>query len=217
MTHAEPMFVLGIAGGSGSGKSTIVEQLLHDIGDEFVAHLPHDAYYFNRTDMPPHVRETNNWDDPAALDNLLFVEHLRMLAAGRTIERPIYDFSTHSRTTETVRVVTKPVLIVEGILIFAIQPLRDLLHLKVFIDTPADLRILRRAERDVSERGRSLPSVIEQYIQTVRPMHDQFVEPSRRHADIVVPWELRNTIAISVLAAKIREHTPDDDVTDKAV
>ena len=212
------MFTIGIAGGTGSGKTTVVERLFCHVGTQFVSHLPHDAYYLNRTAMPNTVRETNNWDHPDALDNRLFVEHLDHLRAGLAIDRPEYHFPTHSRAKSTVAVSVKPVLLVEGILLFAIPEIRSRLDLKVYVDTPADMRILRRVVRDVNERGRSIDSVVDQYHATVRPMHERYVEPSRRHADVVIPWELHNETAIALLAARVREHLPDDeDLTAKAI
>ncbi|MGL4424410.1 MAG: uridine kinase [Gemmataceae bacterium] len=198
------MFILGIAGGSGSGKSTIVDQLLELPDAPPVAHLPHDAYYHTRSLMPTTVRDTENWDHPDALDNDLFVEHLQQLKAGHPVERPVYDFSKHARASATIRVAAGPVLVVEGILVFALPAIRELMDLKVYIDTPADLRILRRLQRDVNERGRTVDSVVQQYHGTVRPMHDRFVEPSKRFADVVVPWELRNVAAVQMLAATVR-------------
>jgi uridine kinase len=211
------MFVLGIAGGSGSGKSTVVGRLLRQDGGESVAYLPHDAYYLTRADMPASVRDEDNWDHPDALDNALFVEHIDALRAGRAVERPVYDFAHDRRSAGTMRVEPRPVLLVEGILLLAIPEVRDRLDLKVFIDTPSDLRVLRRMVRDVNERERTADAVMAQYLATVRPMHDRFVEPSKRFADVVVPWELHNEPAVALLAARVREHAPDEDVTGKAV
>jgi uridine kinase len=211
------MFILGIAGGSGSGKSTVVDRLLDPAAGGGVAHLPHDMYYRNRADMPAHVGDALNWDHPDALDNDLFAQHIDDLRAGRSVRRPVYNFATHSRAVESVPVEPQPVLLVEGILLFAIPAIRDRLDLKVFIDTPADLRILRRMVRDVNERGRTVDSVVEQYHATVRPMHDAFVEPSKKFADAVIPWELRNDQAVALISARVREHIPDEDVTLKAV
>lgn len=209
------MFVIGIAGGSGSGKTTLVERLLAESGS--VSHLPHDAYYRNREDMPDPLRDHPNWDHPDTLDSDLFIQHMDALKHGHGILRPTYDFTLHRRAELTVPVRPGPVLLVEGILLFAIKSIRKRIDLKVYIDTPADLRILRRMQRDVSERGRKVDDVVEQYHASVRPMHDQYVEPSKRFADVVIPWELHNPPAVSLLAAKVREHLPDDDIEGKAI
>ena len=205
------MFVLGIAGGSGSGKTTILDRILRGPVGSAVSLIPHDAYYLSRGDMPAHVCDSENWDHPDALDNDLFVRHLDDLKAGRAVDRPVYNFATHSRSHETVRLETRPVLLVDGILLFAIPAIRDRLDLKIFVDTPADLRIVRRLVRDLNERGRSVESVTDQYVTTVRPMHDQFVEPSRKAANVVIPWEYHNDQAVRMIEATIRDHIPDED------
>lgn len=211
------MFTIGIAGGSGSGKSTLVERLLRlDVADQIV-HLPHDAYYLNRTDMPESVRTTLNWDHPDSLDNPLFLRHVDALRTGQPIDRPEYDFTTHSRKLTSVRVEPRTILLVEGILVFALPELLDRLDLKVFVDTPADIRLLRRVLRDTGERARSVPDIAGQYLNSVREMHERFVEPSRAEADLVVPWEWHNDAAVAVLANHIRTHIQDDDVRTKAV
>ncbi|MFL5339410.1 MAG: uridine kinase [Gemmataceae bacterium] len=196
------MFVIGVGGGTGSGKSTLVAQLLERVGDR-VAMLPHDAYYRNRTDMAPEIRDALNFDHPDSLESDLFVRHIDALRRGETVEQPTYDFSAHTRRTQTRRVEPKPVLLVEGILLFAVPALLPLLNLKVFVDTPADLRILRRLLRDTQERGRTPVSVVEQYLATVRPMHQQFVEPGRQVADVIVPWEYHNPTAVDLIATRI--------------
>jgi uridine kinase len=197
------VFVIGIAGGSGSGKTTLLERLCSGPWAESLAILPHDAYYRNRQDMPAVVRETLNWDHPDALDNELYLDHVDALSQGRAIEMPIYDFRAHVRTSQTVRIEPRPVLILDGILLLAIAAIRERLDLRVYVDTPADLRILRRLARDVSERGRTVEGVTEQYIRTVRPMHEQYVEPGRALAHLVIPWELHNEPAVEVLQARI--------------
>ena len=200
------MFTLGIAGGSGSGKSTVVERLLAlDLG-RHVAHLPHDHYYKNRSEMPEAVAAENNWDHPDALDTALYLKHIDQLKSGKPIARPSYDFGTHSRVETTTLVEPKPILLLEGILLFHVPGLRDRIDLRAYVETPADLRILRRALRDVTERNRTMANVVAQYESTVRPMHFIFVEPSKSFAHIVVPWEHHNDTAVSLLAAKLREH-----------
>lgn len=205
------MLTLGIAGGSGSGKSTIVDRILRGPVGEYVSLMPHDAYYLSRSDMPVAVRAAENWDHPDALDNPLFCRHLDELKSGHAIERPVYNFSTHSRSADTVHMEPRPILLVDGILLFSIPEIRRRLDVKIYVDTPADLRIVRRLVRDVHERGRTVESVTDQYQHTVRPMHDQFVEPSKRFADVVLPWEFRNDEAIRLIEARIKEHIPEAD------
>jgi uridine kinase len=194
---------IGIGGGSGSGKSTLVEKLLVAVGD-VVVHLPHDAYYRNRAEMPEHVRTTDNWDHPDALDTELFLEHLRELQSGRSIRKPVYDFSTHCRKPVAIPLEARPVVLVEGILVLAIPDIRECLDLNVFVEAPADIRLLRRFLRDSSERGRDLPGIAGQYLSTVREMHARFVEPSKSHAHLVVPWEWHNDHAVQVLVDHVR-------------
>jgi uridine kinase len=197
------LFTIGIAGGTGSGKSTFVEKLFTpDLANRMVC-LPHDAYYLNRTDMPIGVRDSNNWDHPDALDTKYFLEHVAALQRGEAIERPEYDFALHSRKSQTHRVEPRPILLLEGILLLAIPEVRQRIDLKIFIDTPPDLRILRRVLRDVNERGRSVESIIEQYLSTVRPMHSEYVEPSRRFADLIVPWEWHNAPAVELIKQRV--------------
>ncbi|MGL4553740.1 MAG: uridine kinase [Gemmataceae bacterium] len=196
-------FVIGIAGGSGSGKTTLLERLLGGPFGPSVAVLPHDAYYLDRADMPPAVRDALNFDHPDSLDNALFVRHLEELRAGRAVEQPVYDFRTHARTERTVRVEPRPVLLLDGILLLAVPEVAARLDLRVFVDTPADLRVLRRLARDVSERGRTVEGVTEQYVRTVRPMHERYVEPGRATAHLVIPWESHNGPAVEVLEARI--------------
>ena len=196
-------FLLGIAGGSGSGKSTIVEQLLASPLAEHISLLSHDAYYKNADHMPSELRDSQNWDHPDALDNELFLQHVQDLLSGQPIARPVYDFATHSRTEQTVTVTPKPILLLEGILLFAINSIREHIALRVYIDTPADVRVVRRMVRDISERERSVQSVADQYQTTVRPMHNRFVEPSRVHAHLVVPWLDYNEAAIETIVARL--------------
>jgi uridine kinase len=195
--------VIGIAGGSGSGKSTLLEKLRSGPWGFALATLPHDAYYRNGADMPAAIRSTQNWDHPDALDTDLYIQHINMLCNHQPVDMPVYDFHHHQRLPQTILVEPRPVLLLDGILLLAIPALRERVHLRVFVDTPADLRILRRLARDVLQRGRTVEGVTEQYIRSVRPMHEQFVEPSRYHAHLVIPWELHNNPAVEVLEAQI--------------
>jgi uridine kinase len=201
-------FILGIAGGSGSGKTTIVERLLASRFADQISLLSHDAYYLNSDHMPEEIRRSHNWDHPEALDNELFLQHIDELTAGHAVEQPVYDFATHSRTVETDPVHSRPILLIEGLLLFAIPHIRDRLHLCVYVDTPPDLRIVRRMVRDITERGRTVESVSAQYQTTVRPMHERFVEPSKDYAHIIVPWLFYNDQAVELLLARIAAALP---------
>ncbi len=194
--------VFGVAGGTGSGKTTVAEAILEQVGAEKVAYLPHDAYYRELSNLSKDERDRVNFDHPDALETELLVEHVRELVAGRAIELPVYDFTTHTRTPETVRVDPAPIVLVEGILIFAEPELRQLMDIRIFVDTDADLRVIRRLQRDVTERGRTVESVINQYLTTVRPMHLEFVEPSKRYADVIVPEGGFNRVAMTMIAAR---------------
>jgi uridine kinase len=196
--------IIGLAGGSGSGKTTIAESIVESIGPESVALIQHDAYYRDQTHLPLEERAKVNYDHPDSLETDLLVEHLRGLLAGKAIERPVYDFTVHNRASETVRVAPHPAVLVEGILVLYEPTLRDLMDLKVYVDTDADLRLARRWGRDIAERGRSFESVRDQYLLTVRPMHLQFVEPSKRYADIVIP-EGYNQGAVGTVISMIRD------------
>jgi len=196
--------IIGLGGGSGSGKTTIARSIVEAIGPDNVALIQHDAYYHDQTDLPMEERVKVNYDHPDSFETSLLVEHLRELRAGRSIERPIYDFTVYNRLPETVRVEPKPVVIVEGILVLYEPELRELMDLKIYVDTDPDLRIMRRLERDLKERGRSFDSVHDQYLATVRPMHLQFVEPSKRYADMVIP-EGYNMGAVGTVISMIRE------------
>jgi uridine kinase len=198
------MFVVGITGGSGSGKTTVVERVLRALPAELVAFLPHDAYYRGRAALPEALRLADNWDHPDALDNALFVAHLDALRRGQAIQRPDYDFTHHSRRPTTVPVEPRPVLLVEGALLLAVPEVRQRIDLRVFVDTPDDLRLLRRVQRDVRERGRTVDSVAVQYTATVRPMYRAFIEPSRAHAHVILPWEEHNEPGVEVLVARLR-------------
>lgn len=196
--------VIGLAGGTGSGKTTIARSLLETAGTQATV-IPQDAYYRSHPDLPFAQRALINYDEPQAFDTPLLVSQLKDLVAGQPVERPAYDFSQHLRSTGTVSVHSHPVIIVEGILTLHEPALRSLFDVRVFVDAPADERFIRRLERDVRERERSAESVISQYRTTVRPMHDLYVEPSRQHADLIVPEGGRNEVALRVLAAFVRD------------
>jgi uridine kinase len=204
MEQAVKPVTIGVAGGTGSGKTTVALKILERVGFDRVAYLPHDAYYRDASDLPPPERAQLNFDHPDSLDNDLMIVHLRQLQAHQSVEIPVYDFKTHSRTLETRRVDPQPVILVEGILIFADKRLRDLMDVKIFVDTDADLRFIRRLQRDMQERARSPESVIGQYLRTVRPMHLEFVEPSKRYADVIIPEGGLNEVAIEMVAARLR-------------
>ncbi len=196
--------IIGIAGGSGSGKTTIAAAVVESVGSDRVVFIQHDAYYRDLAHLEFEQRIQTNFDHPDSLETELLIEHLRMLREGHAIERPVYDFSNHVRTTETLRVEPEPVVIVEGILVLAEPKLRDMMDLRIYIDTDGDLRVLRRLQRDLVERGRSVETVVNQYLETVRPMHLQFVEPSKRYADIIVP-EGYNESAVGTVTSMIRD------------
>jgi uridine kinase len=179
--------IIGISGGTGSGKTTVAQKIIKSFGEANAACLQQDSYYRNLCDMPLDQRHRANFDHPDAFDGELMIRQLEALRAGDGVDRPIYDFVTHTRRSETIRIQPLPVIVVEGILIFCDERLRRLMDLKVFLDCDADIRFARRLKRDLQERGRSVDSVIEQYLTTVRPMHLQFVEPTRRYADIILP------------------------------
>ncbi|MBN1977235.1 MAG: uridine kinase [Anaerolineae bacterium] len=196
--------VIGVAGGTGSGKTTVAEKILHRVGAEHAAYIPHDAYYREIGHLPPEERARVNFDHPDSLETSLLIEQLKALRKGQVVEIPIYDFTKHMRTRETRRVEPAPVILVEGILIFVEPELRALLDVKLYVDTDADVRFIRRLQRDIRERGRSVESVCEQYLSTVRPMHQEFVEPSKRHADVIIPEGGFNEVAIEMVAARLR-------------
>ena len=196
--------LIGICGGTGSGKSTITEELLAGIPKERVVIIEQDSYYKDQSDLPFEERVKTNYDHPFAFDNELLIEHLKMLIAGETIKKPEYDFENHIRKKDTVKVEPRDIIILEGILILSEEQLRDLLDIKIFVDTDADVRIIRRILRDIKDRGRTLESVILQYLSTVRPAHLQFVEPSKKYADIIVPEGGQNKVAIDIITTKIK-------------
>ena len=200
--------VIGIAGGSGSGKSTVADALATALPPSAVATLRHDSYYRDHAELDIESRHRLNYDHPEALDTQLLVEHLQHLKAGNAVEVPIYDFKTHRRRRECQRVEPTPVVIVEGILVFVDVHLRRELDIKIFVDTEADIRAIRRIRRDMRERGRDFESVRKQYYESVRPMHLQFVEPSKRTADLIIPEGGENRVAIDVLLARLRAAVP---------
>jgi len=196
-------FVIGVAGGTGSGKTTVANAILRRVGEDGMSVLFHDAYYRDWADLPKDVLDRKNFDHPDSLETELLVRHVRALREGMVVEAPIYDFRTHRRTAETRRVLPKRIVLVEGILIFTEPELRKLFDVKVFVDTDADVRLIRRIRRDIAERGRTLESVVEQYYATVRPMHLEFVEPSKRWADLIVPEGGENAVAMEFLFARL--------------
>ena len=200
--------VVGVAGGTGAGKTTVVNAIVEAVGAEHVAQLPEDAYYREYRHLPETERVAINWDHPDAIEVDLLLAHTHALIGGQVVERPVYDFAAYARAPQTVRVEPRPVLIVEGILILVEQRLRALLDVKIFVDTDAALRFIRRVMRDVKERGRSLDGVVAQYLETVRPMHLAFVEPSKRHADVIVPEGGANRVAIDLLRSAILHSLP---------
>jgi len=197
--------VIGVAGGSGSGKTTISSAIVEQIGRDHVALVEHDAYYREYGSIPFEERAKINFDHPDSLETELLIDHLRTLMAGKPVERPVYDFTTHSRLDRTVTVAPKPTIVVDGILVLVDRKLRELMDLKIYVDTDADLRILRRLQRDIEERNRTLDSVVAQYLSTVRPMHLQFVEPSKRYADIIIP-EGYNRQAVATVMGMVRQY-----------
>lgn len=204
-SEREAQLIFGIAGGSGSGKSTVARMLLEHFGPNQVQVLVQDSYYKDNADMPFEERVKVNYDHPDAFDRDLFVEHIRALKRGEGVDVPVYDYTRHTRSSETRRLEPSPVIVVEGLLVLYMKPVRDELGVKIFVDTPADIRFIRRLKRDTRDRGRSVESVIAQYEQTVRPMHLAFVEPSKRHADVIFPEGYKNQ-SQEMLNAKIRQH-----------
>jgi uridine kinase len=199
----EPV-VIGVAGGTGSGKTTVAQEILKRAGTKQISLIQHDAYYRDLSDLPLAQRAMQNFDHPDALDNNLLIAHLQELKAGRAVETPVYDFTTHTRTAQTHHVEPHRVILLEGILIFADEALRREMDVKIYVDTDADIRFIRRLQRDIAERGRTMESVIRQYLATVRPMHQEFVEPSKRYADIIIPEGGFNEVAMEMIAARIR-------------
>ena len=195
---------IGVAGGTASGKSTVSAKLLEQAGSHNIAYLSHDSYYRGTEHIPRSPGGFPNFDHPDSSETTLLIAHIRRLQHGEAVEEPIYDFTHHRRLPETRTVQPQPVILIEGILLFVEPELRDLFDVRIFVDTPDDIRFIRRLKRDITERGRTADSVIEQYLETVRPMHLEFVEPSKRHADVIIPEGGFNKVAIDMLAARIR-------------
>lgn len=196
-------FILGVAGGTGSGKTTVSRHLHEAIGKKHIAYLQHDSYYHDRSHLAPEERAACNYDHPDSLDTDLLVSHVHALCRWEPVDVPVYDFATHSRQRETMRVEPASIVLLEGILIFVEPRLRDLMDLRIYVDTDADIRFIRRLRRDVHERGRTLESVVHQYLNTVRPMHLEFVEPSKRYANVIVPEGGANRVAMEMLVSRL--------------
>ena len=199
------ILVIGIAGGTGSGKTTLMKNIIEKFADD-VTVISHDNYYKRHDELTYEQRCLLNYDEPAALETDLMAVHLDKLRQGQAIDCPVYDFTVHNRSNETIRIVPKRVIIVEGILIFENKPLRDLMDIRIFVDTDADVRLCRRIKRDVNKRGRTLESVLTQYQETVKPMHEMYVEPSKKFADIIVPEGGKNLVALDMIMGRIQRH-----------
>ena len=197
--------IIGIAGGTGSGKTTVAQAIYDRVGRDRIEWISHDSYYRNFDGLPPEERAKINFDHPDSLETELLTRHLDVLMKGSSVEVPVYDFATHSRKTDTQRAEPRKVIIVEGILVLAEPELRKRIDIKLFVDTPADIRFVRRLIRDIESRGRSLTSVVDQYMTTVRPMHEEFVEPSKRHADLIIPEGGENQVALDAIISRV-EH-----------
>ncbi len=195
--------LIGITGGTGSGKSTVTREIVNSLPKESITIIEQDAYYKDQSNLTYEERVKTNYDHPDAFDTKLLVKHLNMLLNGQAIEKPIYDFSIHNRKKETVRIEPRDIIILEGIMILQEVEIRDILDIKVYVDTDADVRIIRRIVRDMNERGRTLESVINQYLNVVKPMHLQFVEPTKRYADIIIPEGGYNKVAVDILVTKV--------------
>ena len=202
------ILVIGIAGGTGSGKTTLMKNIVNRFGD-VVTVISHDNYYKRHDDLTYEERCLINYDEPAAFETELMVEHLAALRRGETIQCPVYDFTVHNRSNDVITIVPKQVIIVEGILIFADEELRELMDIRIFVDTDADVRLCRRIKRDVTKRARTLESVLTQYQTTVKPMHEKYVEPSKRFANIVVPEGGKNWVALDLIMGRIQRHLGD--------
>ena len=208
MPTNETPLVIGIAGGSGSGKTTVANVILSRVGSDRIAYLPHDAYYRDLSHLSPMLRMEVNFDHPNSLETELMIQHIRQLKKWQPVELPIYDFTHHSRTEKFLHIEPQKVILVEGILILTEPELRALMDVKIFVDTDPDVRLIRRMRRDISERGRTAETVINQYLKTVRPMHLEFVEPSKRYADVIIPEGGFNTVAMDMVIARIESLLP---------
>ena len=197
-------FIIGIAGGSGSGKTTVAKHVKKTITNQSITLIPHDNYYKNQDHLEPQERTKTNYDHPNSLETSLLVSHLKSLKSSQQVQQPTYDFTNHTRSSQTITTDPTPIIVVEGILIFAEPQLCDLFNLKIFVQTDSDIRFIRRLKRDISERGRDLDSVIAQHYSTVKPMHQQFVEPSKRQADIIIPEGGQNQVALDLITNQIR-------------
>ena len=202
---AADILVIGIAGGTGSGKTTLMRNIMAQF-EGMVTVLSHDNYYKRHDELTFEERSELNYDEPDAIETSLMVEHLIQLKNGQAIDCPVYDFTRHNRSDETIRLESKPVIIVEGILIFENEQLRDLMDIRLFVDTDADVRLCRRIKRDVTKRGRTLESVLAQYQATVKPMHEKYVEPSKKYANVVIPEGGRNVVALDMILGRIQKH-----------
>ncbi|AZR73906.1 uridine kinase [Anoxybacter fermentans] len=198
--------VIGISGGSGSGKTTVAENLVKQIGDEHILLIKQDYYYKDNSHLPLEERAKLNYDCPDAFDTELLIEHIKQLVAGKAIDQPQYDFTVHNRKPERIRVEPKRIILLEGILVLHDAELRDLMDIKVFVDADSDIRLLRRVLRDTRERGRTLDSIAEQYLKTVRPMYEKYIHPTKKYADIIVPKGGFNQVAIDILVARIKSY-----------
>lgn len=205
MVDDNTLVTIGVAGGSGAGKSTVAKIILEQLGAESVAYIPHDNYYHDLSDLPREQRAQINFDHPDSLDSDLFIEHIQRLQANKAINIPIYDFATHTRTPETIHVPPQPIILVEGILIYNEERMRDLMDMRIFVETDADIRFIRRLQRDIQDRGRNVESVITQWHQTVRPMHLKFVEPSKRYAHVIIPEGGLNQVATDMVVARLKQ------------
>lgn len=197
-------FVIGVAGGTGSGKTTVSRRIQEAVSPEHIAYLQHDSYYHDHSHLSPEARSRSNYDHPDSLDTRLLICHLEALLRWEAVAAPMYDFATHARLAETQVVQPAPVILLEGILLFVEPALRSLMDMRIYVDTDADIRFIRRLHRDVNERGRTLESVVNQYLSTVRPMHLEFVEPSKRYADIIVPEGGNNRVAMEMIVSRIQ-------------
>jgi uridine kinase len=206
MLNSSKSYIIGVAGGSGSGKSTAIKNITQVLQEKNYSLLSHDFYYKDQGGLPVKEREKINYDHPNSLDTDLLIKHLMDLRSGKSVKRPIYSFHTHTRDKKTVLVKPTQIILVDGILLFENKKLRDLFDLKIFVDTSSDVRFIRRLQRDIAERGRDLESVVEQYLTTVRPMYRDFVEPTKRYTDIIIPEGGRNWVALDLVLARVKHH-----------